>query len=56
MATNTQCRDWKIPWTQEPGRLHSQRVSNRHNLVSSVHTPQAAEQQNEERAKYTFFP
>ena len=38
LATHSSTLAWKIPWTEEPGRLHSmglQRVE--HNLVTSLH-------------------
>ena len=39
MATHSSIRAWKIPWTEEPGRLQSmglQRV--RHDLVTNTFT------------------
>ena len=40
MATHSSILAWKIPWTEEPGRLQSmesQRV--RHNSATSLSTP-----------------
>ena len=43
MATHSSILAWKIPWTEEPGRLHSmgsQRVG--HNLVTEHALTQGA--------------
>ena len=44
MATHSRTIAWKIPWTEEPGRLQSmgsQRVG--HDCASSLHFKQKAE-------------
>ena len=37
MATQSSILAWRIPWTEEPGRLQSQRV--RHNLATKPPPP-----------------
>ena len=34
IATHSSILAWKIPWTEEPGRLQSMGLQNRHNLVT----------------------
>ena len=38
MATHSSTLAWKIPWTEEPGRLQSMRLLRvRHSLFTSMH-------------------
>ena len=40
MATHSSMLAWKIPWTEEPGRLQSMEVRVRHDLVIQQLTPE----------------
>ena len=37
MATHSSALAWKIPWTEEPGRLHSMGVAKSWTRVSDFH-------------------
>ena len=37
MATHSSILAWKIPWTEEPGRLQSMGCQNRLDLVTKQH-------------------
>ena len=42
MATHSSILAWKIPWTEEPGRLQSIRLQRvRHDCVTNTHTHSA---------------
>ena len=57
MAAHFSILAWKIPWTEEPGGLHSmglQRVG--HGLVTKITTKVALEPQLTEKHEQTFCP
>ena len=57
MAPHSSTLAWQIPWTEEPGGLHSmglQRVG--HGLVTKITTKVALEPQLTEKHEQTFWP
>ena len=57
MAPHSSTLTWRIPWTEEPGRLQSmglQRVG--HGLVTKITTKVALEPQLTEKHEQTFWP
>ena len=55
LATHSSILAWKIPWTENPGRLHSPRDGKESDITEQPSLSQRSEQTNMSKDKREFF-